>query len=369
MDSLWGEPEVTDVDQGRRPAGLKRVPGRARPPKRAPRRRPPPRGGGRIIRREEVWGAFAAVLLVLVGLGTVLNNAAETPTLPAGTGTATARVGTVKSVVHLGGVVVREAGQDQTSTVAGTVTTVWVRAGDQVSSGDDLVTITLPVVPAPPQPTPSGTFTPSPEPSPTPVTFVQKATLDGTVEAMRVAQGQEVAAGDTTMVIVPNRYDVVASVPPAQLSNFYTPPQQIEAQVPKGPEPFACTFVSIGGNLTSNQAQVVLGQEVDLRCSVPTTIPVFPGVRALVSVTTGEATDAVLVPVAAVRRVGDQGVVWVVTPGKAPVRRNVTLGLSDGHVIQISSGLAAGEVVLDPARPVAALVVVPSSAPPLTSTP
>jgi hypothetical protein len=95
----------------------------------------------------------------------------------------------------------------------------------------------------------------------------------------------------------------------------------------------------------------VLGQEVDLRCILPDGTPVFPGVRADVVAVTAEVDDALTLPLSAVERSGAAGVVWLVEKGRKPVRTNVTLGISDGHRVQIVSGLFAGQHVRNPATP------------------
>lgn len=315
---------------------------------RSPREGPRSPRGPRVARRETIWAWVAVALVILVGIGVAVTQQGSAPPAPTGTGTATATVGSVTSVLVLHGVVVREDTQAVPVPEAGTVTTVWVQPGQAVKTGDDLVTLTLPL---PIVPVPTATSTLPPSPSPTPQTTVVKAPIDGTVAVMSVSQGQVVVAGEEMVSISPSRFDVVATVPQFELFNFYTTPQSIQATVPQGPQPFACTFISIGGNLEGRSATALQIQPVDLRCQVPVDLPVFPGVRAKVSVTTGVVDNAILLPASAVVRHGDFGVVWVVQNGKPAERRQVTLGISDGHVVQIVGGLSSGEKVLNPARP------------------
>ena len=69
------------------------------------------------------------------------------------------------------------------------------------------------------------------------------------------------------------------------------------------------------------------------------------GVEAAINVISGQATNAVLVPVEALHKLSDSSyTVFVMTNGK-PVLRSVEVGLQDDTYAEIKSGLKAGEVV------------------------
>jgi macrolide-specific efflux system membrane fusion protein len=68
------------------------------------------------------------------------------------------------------------------------------------------------------------------------------------------------------------------------------------------------------------------------------------GQTVTVSVTTGQAADAVRVPTAAVRTAGNRHVVTVVSGGQSTVRE-VEVGLQGDTFVEITSGLAVGEQV------------------------
>src|ERR1051326_7103872 len=62
------------------------------------------------------------------------------------------------------------------------------------------------------------------------------------------------------------------------------------------------------------------------------------------SATTAEAANVLVLPRRVISDVHDgSGIVWVVEKGHAPARRTVGVGISDGHVMEITSGLQAGE--------------------------
>lgn len=122
-----------------------------------------------------------------------------------------------------------------------------------------------------------------------------------------------------------------------------------------------------------------------LSCAVPSGVEVFAGLGATMTVTAGESADVVTVPLTSVQGSVKEGVVWIAPAGSAagadpnaagvpgnpagsapgagsaagpagaaagnaggpPEQRKVQLGLNDGTVVEIVSGLAEGESVLE----------------------
>lgn len=328
------------------------------------------------------WALFVALILSLIVAAVALAAipgrwraaSAKAEPSPTGTSVVEATVGSVKRVLVLQGLVVREEDENVRAGAAGTVTAIEVKPNDEVKAGDTLATITLPppkpvpspVAPSPsltPSPTSSTTATsssspsptasasPSPSPPPPPILEVKaiSAPVDGQVESVNGVLGQQVKIGRILFVLHPNRFDVIAPVPPSLLYQFFLPPSAIQASIDRGPPSFECEFLSIGDNLDVSGAQSLLQQDADLRCSVPSSLTVFPGIRVRLDVTTAEADNAVILPRRVIQDIHDgRGVVWVVEKGHAPVQRTVALGISDGKVFEITGGLQAGERVLDP---------------------
>ncbi len=83
-------------------------------------------------------------------------------------------------------------------------------------------------------------------------------------------------------------------------------------------------------------------------CAVPAGTAVFPGLGATIILTAGDAKNVLTLPLTAVKGSVQNGVVWVpaVDGSGAPAERKVVLGLNDGDKVEISSGLADGEHVL-----------------------
>src|SRR5689334_13538016 len=127
--------------------------------RRGPRRMltaPPTRAG---------WALLAALVVSLaVAVGGIValpgkwRTAAATasPGAAAGPKTIEATVGTVRRVLRLDGLVVREPDQNIRAPAAGTVTSIEVQTGDTVTAGTTLASVTPPppepVVPPPPIP-------------------------------------------------------------------------------------------------------------------------------------------------------------------------------------------------------------------------
>ncbi|OFI37696.1 hypothetical protein BIU82_07425 [Arthrobacter sp. SW1] len=111
-----------------------------------------------------------------------------------------------------------------------------------------------------------------------------------------------------------------------------------------------------------------------LSCAVPSGTEVFAGLGATMTVTAGEAKNVITVPLSAVKGSVKEGIVWMASapagdaggapgagapadgpaggeaaggPVPEPEQRRVKLGLSDGTKVEVVSGLAEGEQVLE----------------------
>ena len=59
------------------------------------------------------------------------------------------------------------------------------------------------------------------------------------------------------------------------------------------------------------------------------------------------ANGVLLVPTTAVKGDYESGAVWKIVPGQEPQRTQVKLGLSDGFMVEVKSGLQAGDEILE----------------------
>jgi hypothetical protein len=179
-------------------------------------------------------------------------------------------------------------------------------------------------------------------------------------------------------------YGIVAEVENAQAYRLSEALSSIEAQIENGPGPFACTPLGTIAALPAgtipeppppaqppNQNQP--GQSASaappppgpapenkdrpkgsdptglrLVCTAPPAIRLINGAAATLRVITERAPQALVAPVEAVAGGQGSGKVDVIGPDGTRQTKDVVLGLSDGRVIQIKSGLTGDETLAVP---------------------
>lgn len=154
--------------------------------------------------------------------------------------------------------------------------------------------------------------------------------------ALTVIKGQTVAVGDELGGVDRQRFRVSASVGAEMLYRLLDMPDTGTVSIFSGPAPFECT----GLKLASTEG----GTEVS--CNVPSDVRVFSGLMAEISIPAGQAEDVLVLPTTAVEGAADFGNVYVVLPDGSTEVREVTLGLNDGMMVEITGGLSEGETVL-----------------------
>jgi len=75
-------------------------------------------------------------------------------------------------------------------------------------------------------------------------------------------------------------------------------------------------------------------------------VTVFPGLAANLVIGGGTAENVLVVPTTAVEGTAGTGSVYFVLPDGSNEKRPVTLGLNDGLNVQVLTGLAEGDVIL-----------------------
>jgi hypothetical protein len=85
-----------------------------------------------------------------------------------------------------------------------------------------------------------------------------------------------------------------------------------------------------------------------LVCTAPADVKLINGASATLEVVTEKAVNALVVPVEAVAGTQGKGKVDVVRADRTRETRDVVLGLTDGKVVQIKSGLRDDETVAIP---------------------
>jgi multidrug efflux pump subunit AcrA (membrane-fusion protein) len=192
------------------------------------------------------------------------------------------------------------------------------------------------------------------------------ATKAGRVSELAKDLGDPVSKGDAVATIRLATFRATGSIKPVDQYRLLKMPRSAKVTITGGPKPFGCGDLAIGDPATSaagtgkgEDGEVQLdgnGQPSDgggdesggasITCRVPEDVRVFDGLDMTMSIDAGRAEDVLVVPITAVRGLVGSGTVWVVKDGE-PVERRVSLGLSDGEIVEIRKGLKEGEEVLE----------------------
>jgi len=171
------------------------------------------------------------------------------------------------------------------------------------------------------------------------------APMSGTVMTLNVTDGQAISANSTILTI--------DDVSQATIQFYLDPSDWTNAKVGYGASVSfdALTGQTFSGKVTEIMPELVTAsgssmvEGIALLDKSVDEIGLPIGVEASIDVISGQATNAVLIPVEALHQLSDGScTVFVMTNGN-PVLRTVTVGLKDDTYAEIKSGLKAGEVV------------------------
>jgi hypothetical protein len=180
-------------------------------------------------------------------------------------------------------------------------------------------------------------------------------------------------------------YGLVADIDGASAYQITDGLSSVQAQIKNGPGPFACTVLGTiaalpagtvpapppaappsgapagldpariaaaagsggtGGTDQGGQQSEATGMR--LVCTPPADVKLINGATATVEVVTAKATNALVLPVEAVAGSQGHGKVDVVGPDQTRQTRDVELGLTDGRMVEIKSGLTGDETIAVP---------------------
>jgi RND family efflux transporter MFP subunit len=171
------------------------------------------------------------------------------------------------------------------------------------------------------------------------------APMAGTVMSLNVTEGETISANTAIMTI--------DDVSQATIQFYLDPSDWTNAKVGYVTSVSfdALTGQTFSGKVTEIMPELVTAQGSSMvegialleKSVAEIGLPI--GVEASIDVISGQATNAVLIPVEALHSLSDGSyTVFVMTDGK-PALRSVTVGLKDDTYAEIKSGLKAGEVV------------------------
>jgi len=276
--------------------------------------------------------------------------------------TVSVSTGSVSNDVSIDGTVNADPAVPVLATVAGTVDELAVEVGATVAAGDTILDIKVETARDPETTTGAdGVVTSTPlKPLISYVDVV--ATQDGVVSSLPVLPDQAVAVGGVLGQIAPPTFSVTGSLDAASQYRLLTKPTEASVTIPGGPAPFTCTGLTIsaplagsdsgsgstgqGAGATGGGASGGTSSGNTLRCAVPGDVQVFSGLPAKVTIAAGTAENVLLVPTTAVEGEAGTGNVWVVAADGATEKRPVTLGITDGSNVEVKTGVAEGDEVL-----------------------
>ena len=309
-----------------------------------------------------VWAVIAVALVALAfqGGGTAGTSASGpgAPTLELASPPVPVTRGSVVNTVSVQGTVVADPAVPLKAIAAGKVRKLLATAGAPVTSGQALFEIRVEEEREPVMGTdPEGNPTVTPQKPRVRIVSVP-APVGGKLATFDVLVDQVVAVGDKVGSISPGTLSVTAPLTQAEQFRLLAPPATAEVTVQGGPAPFTCTGLTLGAEPAADGAGDpadgdtggapggTTGGGTTARCAVPAGVAVFAGMGATVAVSAGTAENVLVVPITAVQGSVQTGNVWVVGPDGTEEERAVTLGLTDGEMIEVREGLAEGDQVL-----------------------
>jgi hypothetical protein len=311
------------------------------------------------ITRLVVLAAIAVALVRMAFFGTTAEEASQVPTGSVVESQVPAAIATVINDVTVKGSIQPDPDVPVKATLQGKVSKVVAGQGATVRAGDPIVVIRQ-ETPADPVVAADGTVS---QPKPKVVTETVTATAAGSLTELGVLVGQEVAVGDAVGRIAPPSFRATAPLTAEEQYRLVTQPTAATVAITSGPAPFECSDLRIGqqaaaggagagaagaaGDAGSTGSAESASTGATVSCAVPAGTRVFPGLAAEITIPAGEAPDVLTLPTTAVEGLADTGNVWLASDSGEPEERAVGLGISDGKVVQITSGLAEGDMVLE----------------------
>lgn len=163
-----------------------------------------------------------------------------------------------------------------------------------------------------------------------------RASTDCTIQSW-ASIGVHLPAGLPVVQCTYPGFGLAAQVPAESAYTILSGDLRGKGEINNGPGPFDCPILS--GALGADRQP-----GVSVVCAVPPNVRGIAGVGALLAIHSTLVKNALVLPRTSIRGAADSGVVGLIVNGRSE-SRTVTLGVSDGNVVQIVSGLSAGDRV------------------------
>lgn len=287
--------------------------------------------------------AIALVKFAFFPAGATKDDAGLAPKADFSESTVSVSRGSVASTVTASGTVQQDGARQLKATLEGNVIAFNVNEGQQVAAGDAIAQV---------QQTIRGEDTVTTDAEGNQTTVPGRvdyksewitAPVAGAVH-FNVVKNQAVNPGDVVGTIQPSSFAVVAQLSADQMYRIPSAPDKATITIKNGPQPFECTGLTIDAKAgTQGTEEGTTATNIEARCPIPAGIQVFPGLQASMNITAGQAQDVLTLPATAVEGRYQKGYVYLPDHTK----KEVEIGLTDGQLVEIRSGLEEGEEVLE----------------------
>lgn len=172
--------------------------------------------------------------------------------------------------------------------------------------------------------------------------------VPGSFSKWLVPHGSSVAAGVPVAEVAYAGFGEVAALPKQDAYRILAGELTGRANIAGGPGPFDCPILQ-SPSAEEEQANAVVV------CAIPLDVKAFDGLAGTVAVSSRQARKVLALPCTAVSGTAQIGEVAVVGADGAISIQKVELGITDGSVVEITSGLTEGTQVLATAPPLEGL--------------
>ena len=329
-------------------------------------------GKGRTIRRGFLRGLWLVIgLVIAVSLAKLAFTGADagakgdtlTPTGKAPAAEVVVEQGTVDNSLKVDGTIVIDPPETTTAPADGKLIHLFADSGSRVEKGDRLFQVRTETAPAEVA-VPAEGEAPAAPPKPVVKYLNVYAPVAGVVGSYAVDVGDEVTKKSTVVSVRRQTFKAVGAVNPLDRYRLQHHDGSARVEIKGGPAPFKCGGLAVGDSASTpvtgggssegegapgpegGEADADSGSGAKITCRVPAAVKVFDGLKLTLTIDGGRSKNAVLVPVTAVRGLVAAGTVWVLGEDGIEEERPVTLGLTDGKMVEVKSGLKVGERVL-----------------------
>lgn len=199
------------------------------------------------------------------------------------------------------------------------------------------------------------------------------AAADGTVGDFAVEKNEHVSPDTQVNELLKNTFSARAPIEAVDLYRVPKLPETANITITDGPEPFDCENLRLDQGAGTPAASKAQGDDLaddaasgessaeepaadegsgagaesgpQMICKVPKDVTVYNSLGLTMTVEAGAVSDVITAPVTAVRGLTDSGTVWVIGDDGQSEERSVRLGLNDGSMVEVKSGLKEGEEI------------------------